>query len=366
MSVINRVLHQLEQRGAHPAEQEMVRAVPQAGRRSAMPLLALGAALVAGVAAWQWMQARKLDAATESPAQRQSAAPVAAPASGALAGKPQAEMLAPDPQPDAGSGTPPPALVGEKTVLASSPAPSAPPRQARDRLRQYPKALPKELAPPAEPQPAQPASPDAQAAAQTPGDEPPVKQVSPAQYADAEFRKAVALMQQGRITDAMAGYEAALRLDAGHDAARQAWVVLLLEAKRGADAERVLQEGLKGKPEHIGFAMLLARLQVERGAVGQATETLEKLLPYAGSQADFQAFLAALLQRQNRHDEAINHYRIALQLAPHNGVWLTGYGISLQAAQRAGDAREAFRRALDSKTLSPELQSFVRMKIKEL
>ncbi|HEU0282675.1 MAG TPA: tetratricopeptide repeat protein, partial [Gallionella sp.] len=170
----------------------------------------------------------------------------------------------------------------------------------------------------------------------------------------------------GHIADAIAGYEAVLRLDAGHDAARQALVALLLESKRGADAGRVLQDGLKIKPEHTGFAMLLARLQVEHGAVEQAMATLEKSLPYADSQADYHAFFAALLQRQNRHKEAIVHYQIALQPAPDNGVWLMGYGISLQAVQRTDDARDAFRHALESKTLNMELQAFVQQKLNSL
>ena len=173
-------------------------------------------------------------------------------------------------------------------------------------------------------------------------------------------------MQQGHIDDAIAGYESVLRLDTGHDAARQALVALLLERKRGAYAERILQDGLKNKPEHAAFAMLLARLQVEHSAVDQAVVTLERSLPYAHSQADYQAFYAALLQRQSRHQEAVTHYQTALQLAPHNGVWLMGYGISLQAVQRNEDARNAFRRALESNTLTPELQAFVQQKIKEL
>lgn len=196
--------------------------------------------------------------------------------------------------------------------------------------------------------------------------ESPLKQVSPAQRADAEFRKGIALMQQGRISEAISSYEIALQLDAGLHAARQALVALLLEGKRGADAERVLQEGQKSRPEQTGFAMLLARLQVERGALDQATATMEKSLPYADNQADYQAFVAALLQRQSRHKEAVNHYQIALQLVPNNGVWLMGYGISLQALQRNEDAKDVFRRALDSQTLAPDLQKFVQQKLKAL
>jgi len=42
--------------------------------------------------------------------------------------------------------------------------------------------------------------------------------------------------------------------------------------------------------------MLLARLQVERGAVGEGLATLEKSLPYAGQDAGLSGFfLAALL-----------------------------------------------------------------------
>ena len=193
-----------------------------------------------------------------------------------------------------------------------------------------------------------------------------MKQVSSAQQADAEFRRAAGLMQVGRIAEAMAGYEAALRLDAGHEAARQALVALLLEGKRNADAEKVLLEGLNSKPEHTGLTMLLARLQVERGALGQATATLEKSLPFADAQADYRAFLAALLQRQNRNEEAIAHYQIVLQHAPGNGVWLMGYGISLQAVQRNAEAKDAYKRALDTQTLSPELQAFVQQKLKGL
>ena len=193
-----------------------------------------------------------------------------------------------------------------------------------------------------------------------------MKQVSPGQRADAEFRQAVAAMQQGHVADAIAGYRTVLRLDAGHDEARQALVALLLESRQGAEAERVLQERLNARPGHTGFAMLLARLQVEHGVLEPALATLEKSLPYADAQADYQAFFAALLQRRNRHKEAITHYQIALQLAPDNGVWLMGYGISLQAAQRNEDARGAFRRALESRTLTPELQAFVQQKLKEL
>ena len=191
-----------------------------------------------------------------------------------------------------------------------------------------------------------------------------MKQISTAQHADAEFRKAAALMQQGRITDAIAGYEAALRLDAGHDAARQALVVLLLEGKRGADAERVLQEGLESKPEHTGFAMLLARLQVERDELDAAAQTLLRSLDYPGVGPDYIAFYAGLLQRQQKHAEAVAQFQRALGQRGNVGIWLLGMGVSLDALGRGADAQEAYQRAKDSGNLSAELQGVVDQRLR--
>ena len=406
MSVINQVLNQLEQRGEHTApEQTMVRPVPRRQPSYILPLLALLLALAGGIGAWQWMQMRKATVVAASarpqPVVPAPAAPVAAKVA-EVAGVASAVIVASAVDAasavnitsivniasavnitsvvaDAGSGEAPPVEILPPASrlsfeLAAIPLPSSL-RQAATlhdaKSTAAPDAgekLPTHAAPPAratKPQPMQTPSTNVLAASRASPGASPMKQVSPEQRADAEFRQAVAAMQQGHIAEAIAGYRAVLRLDTGHDEARQALVALLLESKQGAEAERVLQERLNAKPGHTGFAMLLARLQVEHDALEQAAATLEKSLPYADAQADYQAFFAALLQRRNRHKEAISHYQIALQLAPDNGVWLMGYGISLQAAQRTDDARVAFRRALDSKTLSPELQAFVQQKIKE-
>ncbi len=336
MSVINQVLNELEQRGANPVpERDMVRAVPPARHSLVKPLLLLLGLAALGVGAW--LYARKSPVVPPKPALPvASAGPVTAPETDLL---PPASRLS--------------------FELSMVPLPSSS-REAKNAISAAaPRPIGEQGKPPAA------ATPDAPVLLSASGGLP-LKQVSPAQRADAEFRRGIGLMQQGRIPEAIASYEMALQLDAGLQVARQALVALLLEGKRGADAERVLQEGLKARPEQTGFAMLLARLQVERGALEQATATLGKSLPYADDQADYQAFVAALLQRQERHKEAINHYQIALQLVPGNGVWLMGYGISLQAVQRNADAKEAFRRALDSQTLPPELQKFVQQKLKVL
>jgi MSHA biogenesis protein MshN len=381
-SVINRMLNQLEQRGAHDAvDQTMVRAVPRGKRSFRIPLLATGLALVAGLAVWQWVEIRnRPDHSVTNTAnagnkpdvhkvdqlvQQQPAAEAAvaeAPAAAMPASRLSFEL----------SSVPLPSTVRQDSEQTSTNEKDAS-NSRNETVKPAKKSAKKPAGKPARKIAKKSATQaaktqfaaDAIAVDQAPDSAVPLKKISPVQKADAEFRNAAALMQQGRTPEAISGFEAALRLDPNHDAARQSLVALLLESKRGLDAERVVQERLKSKPDHTAFTMLLARLQVERGAVAEATATLEKGLAYASSKPDYQAFLAALLQRMKRNDEAIAHYQVALQLAPNNGIWLMGYGISLQAMQRNADAKVAFQRALDTRTLSPDLQTFVRQKLKE-
>jgi MSHA biogenesis protein MshN len=255
----------------------------------------------------------------------------------------------PAPQPKV-VAAPPPKPAAPKTGATASPKPAAGQAAAQ------PPAAPAKQVP--KPRPKQQLSAPVAATGGMP-----MKQFSRAQQAETEFRKGVAAMQQELGEDAAASYREALQLDAAHDGARQALVALLLDEKRNEEAERLLQERLENRPEHTGFAMLLARLQVERAATGEALITLERSLPHAGTKPDYLAFLAALQQRNNLHAEAVAHYRAALKLQPGNGAWLMGCGISLQALRRTEEAKDAYRQALESKTLSPELKVFIQRKL---
>jgi MSHA biogenesis protein MshN len=360
MSLINQVINQLERRGAeNAADISMVRPVPKIAspRKYLLPSL-LG---LCAIAALVWL------GLIERAPQKNASLPVARPSSpiAQLAPAPVSAVFAESGVADAApvfqlsfelGAVVMPDLATKSRPLAQKKIATEKPAVAPFRAKPPPRALdaPKVVA--EAPQPTLPVDNTAL----------PMKQISPKQQAEAEFRKAVLLMQQGRIADALSGYEAALNLDAGYDPARQALVLLLIENKRATDAERVLLEGIKSRPEKIGFVMMAARLQVERGAINDGVATLEKSLPFAGQQADYQAFLAALLQRQERHKDAVEHYQIALRQTPNNGLWWMGEGISLQALQRNVEAKEAYKRALGTQTLRPDLQDYVQQKLKGL
>ena len=187
---------------------------------------------------------------------------------------------------------------------------------------------------------------------------------SPRERAESDYRKALAKLEQGRIAEAMEGLRHALWQDPLHAPSRQVLVRLLLDAKRPDEAALVLQEGLPGQPGQIGWAMTLARLQVDRGDLAGAAQTLDHTLPAAAGNADYQGFMAHVLQRLGRNSEAAEHYQAATRLAPGDGRWWLGLGLVLEADGRSGEARAALLRAKSTANLSAELAALVEQKLR--
>lgn len=189
---------------------------------------------------------------------------------------------------------------------------------------------------------------------------------TPQQLAEQEYGKASTLLHQGKRDEARDALVAALQHYPGHMGARQGLFGMMIDDKKFAEAERIMQEGLQLNPAQIGFAMALARLQLDQGNTQSAIDTLNKSLAYAQNTPDYLAFLAALLQREKRHAEAVEQYAAALKLQPQSGVWMMGLGISLQALNRKAEAQEAFRRARASGNLTPELRAYVDQRLLQL
>lgn len=188
--------------------------------------------------------------------------------------------------------------------------------------------------------------------------------VSSPDHPETEYRKAVTLLNQGALAEAMEGLHKVLRLDGSHSASRQVLVRLLLEARRPDEAVQVLQEGLLGQPEQVGWAMTLARLQIDRGDLAGAWQTLHHSLPAAENNADYHGVTAHVLQRLGRHKEAAEHYRVATRVAPGDGRWWLGLALALEVEGRSAEARDALHMAKAAGTLSAELTGWVDQKLR--
>ena len=184
------------------------------------------------------------------------------------------------------------------------------------------------------------------------------------QRAEGAYRKAITAVNQGRVAEAVEGLRGALLHDGGHVAARQLLLKLLLEARRGDDVMRTLQEGLQLLPTQAGWAMMLARMQVERADLSGAAQTLERSLPAGAVSADYQGFAGHVLYRLGQNQRAADHYLVATRLAPRDGRWWLGLGLAHDAEGQVNEAREALLRAKASGNLSAELLAVIDQKLR--
>jgi MSHA biogenesis protein MshN len=390
MSVINQVLLNLEKRRASAAERGVlpnhVQALPESGRAPHWGWVAAGVVVaVAALAAWMVLTATDAEP-TRPLAPRSGTDGVIERVVTASAG------VSPTTRPDERGDVYSQELRAFRLSLELSnpPAEPAPRRDAeapqaatgggeplrsgrligRMGAESAPDATPAGVAAPARSEAgnravAAPAKPVADASAK-PGIRKEMRAPTPRDLAENEYRKAVALLNQGRLAEAEEGFQAALSLYPEHHNARQGLVGLLVQGRKLEDAERALEEGVKLSPGQTGFNMTLARLQAERGDNTQAIATLQRGLEHAQGSAEYAAFLAALLQRQGRHEDAIEQFHAALRLRPGSGVWWLGLGMSLQAANRPAAAQEAYRQARAAGNLQPDLAALAEQRLRQL
>ncbi|HEX5802234.1 MAG TPA: tetratricopeptide repeat protein [Azospira sp.] len=191
---------------------------------------------------------------------------------------------------------------------------------------------------------------------------PPVKSVR--ERAEADFQRAVALVNGARTGEATDLLLDVLRQDGGHVPSRQLLTRLLIEQGRADEAMALLAEGLVAQPGQIQWAMSLARLQVDRGDLAGAARTLQNSRQFGAASADYQGFSGFVAHRLGRQPEATEHYLAATRLSPSEGRWWLGLGLSLEAGQRNAEAREAFARARASGTLNADLLAIVDQKLR--
>lgn len=380
MSLINKMLQDLDARGGKPGAapgQMELRPVSTPRKRLWPVLLGVGAVGVVAAAVGSWYGWHYFTKHTVKPRPApvmvvvpQAPAPASAPGALAVpamaAGAPGADVVAAATHLDRAAA---PVLSNAAPVLRADAerhaAPRAHPREHAREPKAHAKAdrggerLASHRSEKVKPGAGQAHVPDGAPAAGGIG-----RELGPTQLAENRYRRALQDLQEGRTSEALVELQRAVEIAPRHEAARQTLVTLLIENHRTDEAAQQLQQALGLDERQPDMAMLLARLQLESG--GPALDTLLRTLPYAGDNAEYQGFVAGVLQRAQRHGEAVEHYRSALKLAPQKGVWWMGLGISLQAEKRVPEARVAYTRAKAAGGMTPELLAFVDRKLEAL
>ncbi|HKI65161.1 MAG TPA: tetratricopeptide repeat protein [Burkholderiales bacterium] len=338
MSLINRMLQELDRRHAEPVADAITQQVEvvAAGRRRRdlfWLILGLELAVALGWLAWTSYQLRPQSVVTDlalrsaggvtrtvQPA-RQQPAPVQEPAPVPAAKEPPPPMPAVD-RPELAQS-----IERPKPAARRRPAPVA---QAQPQVQKRPHAR------------------------------------TPAQEAEAEFRRALRLLDQGRVSEAEQALRGALAIDPSQAAARQALISLLVDQRRLDEAQRLLKQALALDPTRVRFATVLARILVERDDYDGALEVLRGCKGDVSRDADFNALLGAVLQHTSRPGEAADAYRAALRVAPQAGTAWIGLGLSLEALDHRPEAAEAFRRAVATGSLGKEVRDYAEQQLRRL
>jgi len=188
---------------------------------------------------------------------------------------------------------------------------------------------------------------------------------TPQDLAEAEFRRGAGLLNEGRASDAEGAFSAALNTDRNHESARQAFVALLLDRRQIDPARRLLQDGLAINSGNAVFASSLARILIEAKEYDGALKVLQGASAAGASSAEYQALAGAAYQRLGNHRQAMEAYQAALRIFPGSGSSWIGLAISLEALDHSPEAAEAFRRALSTEALTPDLRAFAETSLRK-
>lgn len=338
MSVINRVLKDLDRNRAMSGTPSGVRAV--AVKRSSASIwiwIVLAALLLGSAAAFLFRQYRiqPVQVAAPPPVQAVPATPPAPPEPAAVvevAPEAVGAQLLPVPSP-----LPPPEPAAKKAVPRSL---AKPPLQA---LEPVPPAL----------------LPDKPRVIKEPS------LSTPQSSANTAFNEAKRFIEQGRTREAIDKLNLALSQHPAHLLARQTLVALLADHDEMLRAELLLREGAALHPGEIWFAQAAGQLLVRQGNYTAAAATLKEGLSRGGADGPYWAFLAGVQNKLGRMDEAVYAYRQAVRMHTDNGTWWVGLAVALERQGQKDEARTAYQQAYRTK-LNPELKDFVSQKMAEL
>ena len=166
-------------------------------------------------------------------------------------------------------------------------------------------------------------------------------------YADQRYLLGNRLLIAGRIPEAVAQYETALRVKPGLIDAESGLGNALLHANRVPEAIKHFEEALRLRPDRPEVHCNLANVLSLTGHLPEAISQYEEALRLEPDYAETHCSLAIALAQVGRLQEAAAHFREALRLKPDYAYAHYNLGIALmqlgQTAEAQGHLREARR-----------------------
>jgi len=168
-------------------------------------------------------------------------------------------------------------------------------------------------------------------------------------YVQAHNNLGAALKQVGKIKEAIGQYEQALQFYPNFPEAHYNLAVALEEAGRTNDAIGHYEQALRLKPDFFEAHCNLGEILMRQGKIPEAVEQYNEALQIQPDSAETHHNLGLALVQQGKLEEAITHWQRALQLQPDYPEADYNLGLALEQMGRNNDAIGHYEQALRRK-----------------
>lgn len=181
--------------------------------------------------------------------------------------------------------------------------------------------------------------------------------------AENHYRKAIVFAQRKQFDTAETELNQVLQLNERHIEARELLVSLLLKRHAVDAAIAMLETGIRLTPSHAKFALWAAQLHSKLGVPQHAQQLLEQHVQQFNQRPDYLGALASLYQQTDRQTQAHKHFLKAAALAPEDGRWWLGVGMTAETLEDWNGALDAYRRVTDFSFINSSLRQFAQQRL---
>jgi tetratricopeptide (TPR) repeat protein len=186
---------------------------------------------------------------------------------------------------------------------------------------------------------------------------------SPQQLAERSYEQALEAIDQNNFEQAEIELQASLKKVPNFIKARKTLVTLLINRQQYHSAAQLLQAGLRYTPDSVDLIKLYAQLLVRQGRLPKALVILQHVTPALEDEPEYYALMAVLRQRLGDPMIAAQLYEQLLKYNSNNSVWWMGLGIALESFGKRNAAVNAYKHAISTGGLSPDVQAYIEGKI---
>lgn len=181
-----------------------------------------------------------------------------------------------------------------------------------------------------------------------------------------QYETALKLAESGNYQEAITKLNSLIKASPAFQDARVSLAALLIDQGYGKSASKIIDEGLKLAPDAIPLIELKARILTADGNVKGALQLLQSQSPAITDNPEYNAFVAALYQKNDNDLLAVRLYKKLLSLDPQNGNWWFGLGLSLEKLGENVSAYQAYNKAITVGNINPDSMNMLQSHLQSL